>query len=107
MGKDPNKPKKPQTAFLLFLNKNRISFNEEAGTKNPGEIGKLASEKWKALSDEDKEPFVKEADTAKAAYDVEMKKYNENKGDESSSSPAKKTKTETDSTVKNSAQKKS
>jgi len=104
--KDPNKPKKPQTAFLLFLNKNRISFNEEAGTKNPGEIGKLASEKWKALSDEDKEPFVKEADTAKAAYDVEMKKYNENKG-EDSSSPAKKTKMETDSNEKNSAKKKS
>ena len=35
-----------------------MSFNEEAGTKNPGEIGKLASEKWKALSDADKEPFV-------------------------------------------------
>ena len=35
-----------------------MSFNEEAGTKNPGEIGKLASEKWKALSDADKEPFI-------------------------------------------------
>ena len=35
-----------------------MSFNEEAGTKNPGEIGKLASEKWKALSDNDKEPFI-------------------------------------------------
>lgn len=89
--KDPNKPKKPQTAFLLFLNKNRVSFNEEAGTKNPGEIGKLASEKWKALSDAEKEPFSKEAETAKAAYDIEIKQYNENK---SESSPPKKPKKE-------------
>merc|ERR1712131_154223 len=89
--KDPNKPKKPQTAFLLFLNKNRVSFNEEAGTKNPGEIGKLASEKWKALSDADKEPFVKEAETAKAAYDIEIKEYNKNKPQES---PPKKPKKE-------------
>jgi len=88
--KDPNKPKKPQTAFLLFLNKNRVSFNEEAGTKNPGEIGKLASEKWKALSDDDKEPFIKEAEKAKAAYDIEIKEYNENKTE----SPPKKPKKE-------------
>merc|ERR1712131_25731 len=92
--KDPNKPKKPQTAFLLFLNKNRVSFNEEAGTKNPGEIGKLASEKWKALSDNDKEPFIKEAETAKAAYDIEIKEYNENKSEKSESPPKKSKKDE-------------
>jgi len=67
-----------------------VSFNEEAGTKNPGEIGKLASEKWKALSDADKEPFIKEAETAKAAYDIEIKEYNKNKTE----SPPKKPKKE-------------
>lgn len=88
--KDPNKPKRPQSAFLLYLNKNREAFNEEAGTKNPGTIGKLASEKWKELSENDKKQFNDEAEKLKAAYEIEMTKYNK----ENPTSPTKKAKTE-------------
>ena len=72
--KDPNKPKKPQSAFFLFLNKvilvnflnknrlkkikNREQFTKKIGSKNPSELAKMASEKWKSMSDSDKAEFT-------------------------------------------------
>merc|ERR1711892_1433018 len=78
--KDPNKPKKPQSAFFLFLNKNREAFTKKLGTKNPAELAKTASEKWKAMTDSDKSEFAEAANKLKAAYDVAIEKYNKEQG---------------------------
>uniref|UniRef100_A0A6T9J3A1 HMG box domain-containing protein n=1 Tax=Alexandrium catenella TaxID=2925 RepID=A0A6T9J3A1_ALECA len=75
LAKDPNRPKKPAGgAFGVFLNRNRAEFQK----KCPGgvtEVAKLASEKWKALADAQKEPFVEEFQRLLAAYKEAMKSY--------------------------------
>ena len=73
--KDPNAPKRPATAFISYLNKNRAEIKklitEEGGDPTVSAVGKKGGVMWKALSDEDKQPWV---DKFKAAMD----KYNEN-----------------------------
>lgn len=73
--KDPNHPKRPLSAYMVFCNKNR----EKVKTDNPGievkatmvELGKG----WKSLTDKQKIPYVKEAARLKAIYDQEMENY--------------------------------
>ncbi|KAL9139114.1 DNA binding domain [Amphidinium carterae] len=62
--------KKPPTAYWLWLEKNRAAISEEAGTKKPPIVAKLAGEKWKALPEKEKKPFEKVAAEKKAEYDA-------------------------------------
>lgn len=47
--KDGNKPKRPQSAYFIWLNENREHIKKE----NPGisitEISKVAGQKWKTI----------------------------------------------------------
>ncbi|XP_075977913.1 structure specific recognition protein [Anticarsia gemmatalis] len=73
--KDANAPKRPATAFMLWLNENRKSIVEE----NPGikvtEIAKKGGELWRDLKD--KSEWEEKAAKAKEEYNQAMKKYKE------------------------------
>merc|ERR1711920_974766 len=71
--KDPNAPKKPQTAYWLWLSENREKMFKEVGTKDITAVGKLAGERWKALDAKLKVPFEKKA--------KDLKEYKASKGD--------------------------
>lgn len=47
--KDSNKPKRPQSAYFIWLNENREQIKKE----NPGisitEVSKVAGQKWKTI----------------------------------------------------------
>mmetsp|Transcript_9415 Transcript_9415/g.17192 ORF Transcript_9415/g.17192 Transcript_9415/m.17192 type:complete len:257 (+) Transcript_9415:84-854(+) len=74
--KDPNKPKKPTGgAFGCFLAKNRTAFQKECPGKPVSDVAKIASERWRSLSDADKKPFESEYQEKKTAYEVAMKDY--------------------------------
>lgn len=77
--KDPNAPKKGMSAYFFFMNENR----EKIKTENPGiaftEIAKVAGEKWKAVSAEEKAKYEKMAANDKERYAKDMKKYTDNK----------------------------
>ncbi|KAF4365367.1 hypothetical protein F8388_012524 [Cannabis sativa] len=60
--KDPNKPKRPSSAFFVFMEEFRKQFNKE----NPNN---------KAVS-ADKAPFVAKAEKRKIEYEKNMKAYN-------------------------------
>lgn len=72
--KDKDAPKRPMSAYFLFLNANRERIKEE----NPGisftDITKKGSEMWKEV--EDKTEWEDAAKQAKVKYDEEMKEYN-------------------------------
>lgn len=119
--KDPNAPKKPAGgAFGCFLAANRAAFHKECGgpvTK----ISKIASERWKAATEDEKDKYNKQYEAKAAAYKEAMKSYvppagaekdDEEDGDEEENdeeeeeedaapdeSPAKKPKTDTKATV--------
>merc|ERR1719330_293165 len=79
--KDPNAPKKPQTAYWMWMNDNRDALTKELGTKDVTAVGKLAGERWRALDAKLKAPFEKKAKDLKDAYDKALKEYKATKGD--------------------------
>ncbi|CAF2146807.1 unnamed protein product [Brassica rapa] len=75
--KDPNKPKRPPSAFFVFLEGFRKEFNlANPDNKSVGAVGKAAGAKWKSMTDEDKAPYVAKAETKKTEYTKTMQKYN-------------------------------
>ncbi|KAG2244776.1 hypothetical protein Bca4012_022166 [Brassica carinata] len=75
--KDPNKPKRPPSAFFVFLEGFRKEFNAaHPDNKSVGAVGKAAGAKWKSMTDEDKAPYVAKAETKKTEYTKTMQKYN-------------------------------
>ncbi|XP_059146282.1 FACT complex subunit SSRP1-like [Physella acuta] len=90
--KDPNRPKRPQSAYFIWLNEHREQIKEE----NPGisitDLSKKAGEMWKEVTD--KTEWDEKAKEAKAEYQKAMEEYNKNKPsdsepDEEDSKPAK------------------
>jgi len=73
--KDKNAPKKNMTAFLIFSNAERPKVMEENKEAGVAGWGKILGEKWKALSEEEKEPWQEKAKEDKARYEEEMEKY--------------------------------
>jgi len=94
--KDPNAPKRNQTAFFLFMNDRRAPLKAERPDIAFGDVAKILAEEWKkaskaikdkyeALHEKDKERYNRE----KAAYDASnagSKKSKKSKKDESSDS---------------------
>ena len=80
---DPNVPKKPQSSYFIYMNENRGQFKEAVVQSNPDASGKdivtlvakLAGEKWKSLSSEDKSPYEQRYVAAKQAYAEQMDAY--------------------------------
>ncbi|WVY93517.1 hypothetical protein V8G54_032605 [Vigna mungo] len=74
--KDPNKPKRPPTAFFVFLDDFRKTFKEaNPDSKDVKRVGKEAGEKWRSMSDEDKKPYLDKVAELKAEYEKAMESY--------------------------------
>merc|ERR1712216_146262 len=77
IGKVEGAPKRPMSAFFLFLNKKR----EEIKENNPGikltEIGGKGSEMWNACTTEEKEPYEKEYAELKKQYEIDSAAFAE------------------------------
>ncbi|CAH2036702.1 unnamed protein product [Thlaspi arvense] len=75
--KDPNKPKRPASAFFVFMEDFRETFKKEhPKNKSVAAVGKAAGDKWKSLSDAEKAPYVAKAEKRKVDYEKNMKAYN-------------------------------
>jgi len=57
--KDPNRPKRPMSAFVLFGQDNRDRIKKENPTATFGEVGKLLGEEWKKASDAQKRNIMR------------------------------------------------
>ena len=75
--KDPNKPKRPPSAFFVFMEGFRVQFKEKnPGNKSVAAISKAGGDKWRSMSDADKAPFVAKAEQRKKDYEKNMQIYN-------------------------------
>ena len=75
--KDPNKPKRPASAFFVFMEEFRKQFNKEnPNNKAVSAVGKAAGAKWKSMSEAEKAPYVAKAEKRKAEYEKNLKAYN-------------------------------
>nr|XP_033489444.1 FACT complex subunit SSRP1a isoform X1 [Epinephelus lanceolatus] len=84
--KDTGGPKRPMSAYMLWLNSSR----ERIKSENPGisitEISKKAGEMWRQLGKDEKEEWETKAGEAKRQYDKAKKEYKESGGGATSTS---------------------
>jgi hypothetical protein len=71
--KDPNKPKAPTSSYMFFCSVNRSKL--VTGSMSLAESGRLMGEKWAALSEKEKEKYIKMADKDRTRHEREMDKY--------------------------------
>merc|ERR1719297_202369 len=69
--RDPEKPKKPLSAFFLFLSE----YRTKNASLKPTEAPKLAAAIWKDMSSQQKQPYEKQYTDEKNKYDEAMKIY--------------------------------
>ncbi|KAK3232010.1 hypothetical protein Dsin_003891 [Dipteronia sinensis] len=75
--KDPNKPKRPASAFFVFMEEFRETYKKEhPKNKSVAAVGKAGGERWKSLSESEKAPYVAKAEKRKVDYEKDMKSYN-------------------------------
>ncbi|XP_076909154.1 HMG1/2-like protein [Bidens hawaiensis] len=75
--KDPNKPKRPASAFFVFMEDFRKQFKaDNPDNKSVAAVGKAGGAKWKAMSASDKAPYVAKADKRKKEYEKTLAAYN-------------------------------
>ncbi|CAL5210229.1 unnamed protein product [Lathyrus oleraceus] len=75
--KDPNMPKRPATAFFVFMDDFRKTFKEaNPDSKDVKRVAKEGGEKWKSLTDEEKKPYLDRVAELKAEYEKAMEVYN-------------------------------
>jgi hypothetical protein len=75
-------PKRPPSAYALFRNevmpditKENQNKKEGEGKLSMGEMGKKVAEMWSKVPEDKKAAYQKEADKAKALYDIAYKKF--------------------------------
>jgi hypothetical protein len=80
--KDPNKPKRPKSAFLMFCDDERAKLieKEKKGLKNGekfslGVVQKKLGELWKKLPDAKKKKYEEETEKEKEAYYDKITEY--------------------------------
>ncbi|WOL13433.1 hypothetical protein Cni_G22203 [Canna indica] len=77
--KDPNKPKRPPSAFFVFMEEFRKTFKEKnPNNKSVAVVGKAGGGKWKSLSESEKAPYVAKAAKLKTEYTKKIANYNKN-----------------------------
>ncbi|KAH9977657.1 hypothetical protein BGW80DRAFT_1249388 [Lactifluus volemus] len=79
--KDPNAPKKPLSAYFMFLQRIRsdpVLVNEVFGDETETtKQSVLAAEKWRSMTDEERKPFLAQAEQEKLEYESARKLYEE------------------------------
>ncbi|ETN46722.1 non-histone chromosomal protein 6 [Cyphellophora europaea CBS 101466] len=61
---------------MFFANDQRDTVREENPGISFGQVGKVLGDKWKALTDKQREPYEKKAAADKKRYEDEKAKYN-------------------------------
>lgn len=77
--KDPNAPKKPLSAFMIFSNKVREDVRAKSPDLSFGETGRKIAEMWNSKTPKEKEPFEKEAVVLREKFLVLKAKYEASK----------------------------
>ena len=73
--KDPNRPKRPPSAYLLFLGATRPGFKATHPELNPKDMMTRMAALWRQSSASDRKPFEVQATARKAEYDKLMASY--------------------------------
>ncbi|KAK3580815.1 hypothetical protein CHS0354_025160 [Potamilus streckersoni] len=79
---DPDKPKRPATAYFLWFMESRENIKKENPELSITELSKKAGAMWKELNEETKGEYEKKAEEAKKEYQLAMEEYKKKLKDE-------------------------
>ncbi|CAD5175888.1 unnamed protein product [Musa acuminata subsp. malaccensis] len=97
VGKDANKPKRPPSAFFVFMEEFRKTFKEKhPDNKKVSVVSKAGGNNWKSMSEAEKAPYVDKAAKRKAEYEKSMVLYNKKQSEEVEAEGSDKSKSEVD-----------
>ncbi|XP_012530624.1 transcription factor Sox-11-B [Monomorium pharaonis] len=71
----PNRIKRPMNAFMVWSQMERRKICEVQPDMHNAEISKTLGKRWKELTDEEKSPFVREAETLRLLHQKEYPTY--------------------------------
>ncbi|KAG1739935.1 uncharacterized protein EDB91DRAFT_1134582 [Suillus paluster] len=74
--KDPNAPKGPASAYILFQNDIRAAYKKEHPDMSNKELLRLIGDQWKALADDKKDFYREKHGNAKKKHEVDLAAYN-------------------------------
>eukprot|EP00026_Physarum_polycephalum_P015118 Phypoly_transcript_15733.p2 GENE.Phypoly_transcript_15733~~Phypoly_transcript_15733.p2 ORF type:complete len:160 (+),score=31.83 Phypoly_transcript_15733:378-857(+) len=77
--KDPNAPKRPLTAFMLYAHDKRAEIKAQNPDMTFGALGKKLGETWLTFDATQKKVYSDMADKAKLTYEKELAEYTKNK----------------------------
>jgi len=78
--KDPNAPKKPQTAYFAFMADKRETVKTENPDITHKDVLRKLGELWNGLSAAQKGPYEKTAEASKKQYEKDFAKYKSSPG---------------------------
>jgi len=79
--KDADMPKRPPSAYFIFMETFRKQFKEEnPDVKGVTASAKAGGERWLQLTEEEKAPYIAEVIVRKAQYEKAMAAYKNSKG---------------------------
>ena len=78
--KDPNAPKKPPNAYFLFQTEMREQMKKKVEVGGVAQVDhrqfmSSVADQWKAMDQEQKQPFLDQQEILKAEYKVAMENY--------------------------------
>ena len=73
--KDPNAPKRPCSSYFLFMQQEREALKIANPDATNAEFSKLLGGRWRAMSNDEKAPYIALAAKAKADYTLAMSSY--------------------------------
>ncbi|ESN95104.1 hypothetical protein HELRODRAFT_87165 [Helobdella robusta] len=74
-GKDANRPKRPQSAYFLWLADFRVRVKDKFAEHK--DILRAAGEEWRKMTMDDKAPYEQLAEEERKKYDIKIKEYNQ------------------------------
>uniref|UniRef100_A0A8C6S7V0 TOX high mobility group box family member 4 b n=1 Tax=Neogobius melanostomus TaxID=47308 RepID=A0A8C6S7V0_9GOBI len=76
--KDPNKPKKPVSAYALFFKDTQAAIKGQNPNATFGEVSKIVASMWDSLGEEQKQVYKRKNDAAKKDYLKALAEYKAN-----------------------------
>jgi ABC-type transporter MlaC component len=69
-------PRKPKAAYFIFCDENRDQVSRELNSQNAAKVAKELGQRWKNLSEQEKERYNSMFKKLKEQYDAELIEYN-------------------------------
>ena len=80
--KDPDRPKRATTAYMVFCNRHRKRVTEANAELKPKDVTTQLADLWKEVTDAEKQECEKVAAEDKVRHETEMAAYNKRKEEE-------------------------